>query len=87
MDLPFEAHPPVPMLDTGDTQLSAGVVVMAAHVDLPGLGRLPALVFRFAKADGTGFYPPLMLVNDAETLAKLTPLVAAAVDTARKAAS
>lgn len=39
---------------------------------------MPALVYRFAKPDGTGFYPPMVLVVDEDQMAKLAKLVASA---------
>jgi hypothetical protein len=85
MDVPFEPSPPGHLLDT-TVQWSGGVVVMASTVDVPEHGVKPALVWRFAKPDGT-FYPAITLVMDDAQMAKLRPLVMEAIALARRTAS
>lgn len=68
-----------------DAMLAAGVVVMAASVPVAGVP-WPAVVFRFAMPDGSGFYPPMMLITDHTQMAKLSVLTGRAVDAAIKAA-
>lgn len=84
MDLPFEAGDGGQLADE-HVHYSGGVVVMASVVDVPGLGPLPALVFRFATPAG-GFYPPFVLITDDDQMAKLRPLIAESIHTAREAA-
>ncbi|BBH17478.1 hypothetical protein Back2_17650 [Nocardioides baekrokdamisoli] len=81
LNLPFEAHDPTPFMDQ-EYLLAGGVVVMPAVVRPPGIDPLPALVFRFARADGEGFYTATMLATAADDLKLLTPLIAQAVDSA-----
>ena len=73
LNLPFAEQSTTP-IDLSDAQLSGGVVVMGAVV--PAGGRmLPCVVFRFARPDGSGFWPPIVLacdrVADLEQLPKL----------------
>ena len=84
MDLPPE--PTSGELHDEHVHWSGGVVVMAAHVDVPDVGRKPAIVFRFATPTG-GFYPPVALVQDDDQMAKLRPLIVEAIQMARRAAS
>lgn len=83
LDLPFEESPRGELHDE-HVHYASGVVVMAAVVPVPEVGPKPAVVFRFANPDGTGFYPPIVLVADDEQLAKLRPLIVEAVQTARR---
>ena len=83
MDLPFE--PTTGQLHDEHVHFSAGVVVMASVMDVPGIGPKPALVFRFAMPLG-GFYPPVVLVQDDDQIAKLRPLIFRAIKAARDAA-
>ena len=86
-DLPYERNPEPVTLDLSNALLSGGVVVMAATIPAPGTTTpLPSLVFRFAKPDGTGFYPPVLLVVSDEHMAQLRPLILRAVHDAREAA-
>lgn len=55
LDLPFEPNDLTNLTDT-HAHVASGVVVMAAVV-----AGYPALVFRFAIPDGSGFYPPVVL--------------------------
>ena len=84
MDLPFEAGGEGPMHDE-HVHFSGGVVVSAATIDVPGIGPKPSLVFRFAMPEG-GFYPPVVLVQDDDQIAKLRPLIFQAIKAAREAA-
>lgn len=74
-------------VDLDNAALSGGVVVMVAALPVPDQGTLPALVFRFAKADGTGFYPPIVLVVDEDQMTKTAQLTASAVAAAIQAAT
>lgn len=85
LDVPFESQQPTPGLQGEHVHYSGGVVVMAATVDVPGAGKKPALIFRFATPTG-GFYPPVCLVEDDDQMAKLRPLINGAVAEARRAA-
>lgn len=85
LDLPYEDNPgPVPMPDQ-HVHFSGGVVVMPSTVDVPEVGKKPALVFRFAMPEG-GFYTAICLVADDEQMAKLRPLIAQSIHAAREAA-
>lgn len=85
LDLPFEESPSGQMPDIAEALFSGGLVVMALAVDVPAVGKNPALAFRFATPTG-GFYQPIVLVTDDDQLAKLQPLIIEAVQTARRAA-
>lgn len=85
MDTPYEPVDRTPLHDAADAIWSGGVVVMGAVIDVPDAGLKPALVFRFVKVDGE-FHPPIVLVQDDNQMAKLRPLILAAVATARRAA-
>lgn len=89
LDLPFEIGPPGQTLDLSHGHLASGCVVLAAVLPVEGLGQFPGLVFRFANPDGSGFYPPMVLVCDEGQMAKVTGLVgdavAAAIASARAA--
>lgn len=85
MDLPFEADNTGGVLHDEHVHYSGGLAVMAAVVPVPEIGPKPALIFRFATPLGD-FYPPIVLVADDDQLAKLRPLLQAAIATARRAA-
>lgn len=85
LDLPFESQPNTPA-DVSDGHLAGGLVVIAALVDVPDRGKMPALVYRFAIPDGSGFYPPMTLIVDEDQMAKLAQLTASATAAAIKAA-
>ena len=75
LNLPFEPSPPTPILDR-DLRLSGGVVVAAVALN----DTLPGLLFRFAKHDGSGFHPPILVACDnVADLAALPALVEQAV--------
>lgn len=57
-----------------ETLLSGGVRVFGASVQTPP-GPVPAVVFKFACPDGSGFYPPMLLVAKPEELRQLAALV------------
>lgn len=88
MNLPFEEQDLTP-LDLGLTtpQMSGGVVVMGAVLgEHPNT--FPALVFRFARHDGTGFYPPIVLgCGDVRDLERMPDLVRDAVHAAVRRAA
>lgn len=82
MDLPYERHEAT----IEDAFLiSGGVVVMAATVPV-GDEKHPALVFRFAAADGSGFYSPVLLGLSREQMETLADLVVKATKDAIAAA-
>ena len=83
MDLPFE--PTTGHLHDQHVHFSGGVVVMASVMNVPGIGPKPSPVFRFAMPEG-GFYPPVVLVQDDDQIAKLRPLIFQAIKAAREAA-
>lgn len=86
MDLPYvPIGAAEPMLDQADALISGAVVVMASVADVPELGPKPALVFRFMNPFGH-FYQPLLLVMDDDQMAKLRPLLMAAIHQARETA-
>lgn len=75
LNLPFEPGPHTPLPDS-QMLLSGGVVVAAVVLE----DRLPGLLFRFAKHDGTGFHTPILIACDAPAdLAALPALVEQAV--------
>ena len=83
LNMPFEpvGGDPFPLPDP-DPLLSGGVVVGSLLLTLAG-GRHPGILFRFAKADGTGFHPPVVLTCDRPgDLEALPDLVRQAVDCA-----
>lgn len=98
LGLPFEPIPggghglppdPETMLSGGVT---VGALVLGTQTNAAGVpeggDRLPAVLFRFARADGSGFHPPVILACDhLEDLAALPDLVRQAVDAAINAAS
>jgi len=84
LDVPFEEGPEGPLLDE-NVHYSGGVVVMAGTVDVPEVGVMPSLVFRFTTPLGE-FYPAIVLVTDDDQMAKLRPLLMEAIATARRVA-
>lgn len=86
LDLPFQPQRPSE-LDLSDGVLAGGMVVLAASIPVPGEGVMPALVFRFTKPDGTGFYPPMVLAVDEDQMTKTAQLVASASAAAIRAAT
>lgn len=86
LDLPFEPQEPTSGLRGEHVHYSGGLVVMAAVVDVPGAGKQPAVVFRFAEPITGQFYPPFCLVADDDQMAKLRLLINEAIATARREA-
>lgn len=86
LDLPFEGQEPTET-DLGHGHTSGGVVILAAVMDLGEAGKMPTLVYRFAKPDGTGFYPPISLVIKADQAEKLVELTRSAVTRAVEVAA
>lgn len=84
MDLPFARQTPTE-ISLDDAAVSGGLVIMAAAVPVPRHGTMPALVYRFAKPDGSGFYPPMVLVVDTDQMHKTAQLTASAVAAAIEA--
>lgn len=82
----YESNPePVPV-DLNEAQVSGGVIVMASVIPVNESTFLPSLIFRFAKVDGSGFWPPIVLaVENATELRELRPLINAAVHDACEA--
>lgn len=83
MDLPLE--PSSGELQDAHVHYSGGVVVMPSVVDVPDVGKKPALVFRFATPEGE-FYPAIVLVQDDDQMAKLRPLINESIAMARRGA-
>lgn len=73
-------------LEGTETRWSGGVVVVAAAVEHPDLGHIPALVFRFRTADNNTFHEPIALVLDETALTSLPQLVAEGIELARTTA-
>jgi hypothetical protein len=86
MDLPFARQTPTE-INLNDAALAGGLVIMAAALPVPEQGKLPALVYRFAKPNGSGFYPPIVLVVDEDQMLKTAQLTASAVAAAIQAAT
>jgi hypothetical protein len=82
LDIPFHEHERQHL--TGPVNFSGGVIVSASVVELED-ARMPALIFKFAKAEG-GFYDPICLVTDDDQMGKLRTLINSAVGKARTAA-
>jgi hypothetical protein len=85
LDLPFEPSEPA-AIELQDAMMSGGLAIMAAAIPVPGIGKMPSLIYRFARPDGT-FYPPMVLVADEDQLTKLAALTASATAAAIRAAS
>lgn len=85
LDMPFEEGPLADMEIDG--VVASGLVVMAGTMPVPETGVMPCLIYRFANPDGSGFYPPMILVVDEDQMTKLAQLVASATAAAIKAAS
>lgn len=83
LDLPYESQAETPLTD--HFLVSGGVVTMAATVDVGGTAQ-PAVVFRFAAADGSGFAPPVMLCVTDQQLHELGVQVTKACRDAVRAA-
>jgi len=81
LNLPFEAQDPTPFPDP-EVMIAGGVVVMAAVTNISASERMPGIVFRFAKPDGSGFYTPVLLASESADLGQLPALIAQAVETA-----
>jgi hypothetical protein len=84
MNLPFEPQEPTESHE--DFALSGGVVVMSALVPTDD-GLEPVIVFRFARADGSGFMPPIALGFEADQVDGFTLLIRQAMERALEAAS
>lgn len=77
LDMPFERQPAT-TVDLGHAHFASGLVILAASVPIPDKGSMPALVYRFANPDGSGFYPPVVLVVEEDQMVKLAQRVASA---------
>lgn len=86
-DLPFLRHAVADEVELSQAATAGGVVIMAATLPVPEQGLTPALVYRFALPDGTGFYPPIVLVLDEDQMTKTAQLTASAVAAAIQAAT
>jgi len=84
-DLPFEDQPPYEMALVG-AKFSGGVVISAGTIPARDGAVLPALIYRFAKADGSGFYPPIVFAHDEEHIIQITQLTSVAALAAVEAA-
>lgn len=85
-DLPFEEQARTDWTPEPDTMLAGAMVVMSTVVGVPNLGAKPGLVFRFVDPAGE-FYPAVLLVMEPHQLARVSELIAKAVDTAVRGAS
>lgn len=83
MDLPFEEQDQTMLTD--QFAVSGGAVVMASVLEVDGRPE-PALVFRFARADGNGFWPPVLLCVDDGQTHEFGVMVTKAAQTAVRAA-
>lgn len=83
LDFPFQATSGE--LADEHVHYSGGVVVMASVAQVPNVGLMPSLVFRFASPEGE-FYPAIVLVTDDDQMAKLRPLINESIAAARRAA-
>jgi hypothetical protein len=86
LDLPFEKAAPGTEITAPDALIAGGIVIMATVVNVPGVGPMPGLLFRFAKPDGSGFYPPTHLIASDDQILKAWPRVQAACQAAVEAA-
>lgn len=86
MDMPFARQTPTEVV-LEDPAMAGGLVIVAAAVPVPERGKLPALVYRFAKPDGSGFYRPFVLMVGEDQMLKTAQLTASAVAAAIEAAS
>lgn len=84
MNLPF--RPQEPTEHAEEFAMSGGVVVLAALFPTP-TGVEPVIVFRFARADGSGFMPPIALGFEADQVDDFTLLIRQAMERALEAAS
>jgi hypothetical protein len=80
LDMQYEDSPePVyPGTTAGDTEMSSGVVVLAAALEMEEGPKLPIVIFRFSRGDGT-FYPDRSLILEPQQLNKLPTLVSQSV--------
>lgn len=86
LNMPFHKIQPVTLDE--HALLSGGVHVLAVNVPMPDGGKHPAVMFRFAKPDGTGYHPPILLAPDRQAdLRALPALVEQAVDYAIRGAA
>ena len=83
MNLPYEPQDETMLTD--HFAVCGGVVTMAATLDVEGTHQ-PALVFRFALADGSGFLAPVLLCVPQDEMRDLAQLMSRAAKDARKAA-
>jgi hypothetical protein len=86
LDLPFEEGPPGQTMPFGDGTFASGLVLLAGTIPVPDVGVMACLIYRFANPDGSGFYPPIVLVVDDQQMAGITQLTAAASDAAVRTA-
>lgn len=86
LDLPFEAAPDGTSISLADAVLAGGWTIAASAVAVPGVGLCPAVVLRFHRYDGH-VLRPVVLILDAEQMAKLPALVEASARAAIRAAS
>lgn len=87
LNLPFEENPGGQTFAVDVTgRLASGVVILAAVLPVPDVGPMPCLIYRFAKPDGSGFHPDVMLALTDDQAADLPKLTSDAVDSARRAA-
>lgn len=87
LDLPFlPVADPTPGPLVAEYDVAGGVVCEASVIDVPELGPLPAVGFRFCRPDGV-FARPVLFVAPADQVRKLPGLVGDAATAAVMAAS
>lgn len=80
-EIPGERHE----VDMSEAVVAGGVVILAAAIPHPD-GQMPALIFKFARADGSGFATPVVLaLHDDAMVAALPELVTSAIAAAMNA--
>lgn len=84
LNLPFAAQAPVE--HTEAMEISGGCVLLSAVLPTADGGKQPALIFRFARPTGSGFYPPMLLVLEPTQMRGFPALVEQAVTRALEVA-
>lgn len=79
LDLPYRGQD-MTTLPTEGFLLAGGVVVAGAVAPVPELGPRPALLFRFAKPDGSGFHAPMLLILEDDQVQGVVDLISKAAE-------
>lgn len=86
LNLPYEAIPGGPLELSKGSEISSGVVLLAATIRHPVTGEPhPAIAFRFSRGDGH-FFPDRVLVVERDALDALIPLLQDTIAGAKQAA-